>query len=142
MEAIGSLASLITVIGLTKEIGTLIRDTLQGCRAAPREFQSISSQIDLIQLELECLLRLQDDIQQNKLQFSPTDVKTLKSLFKSSLDNIQSIHHQCVEKLPKGKSFGTRLNWALADRKTCESLVRQVQSAETALCTTINIIHL
>jgi len=142
MDVVGSLASLIAVAGLTKEIGSGIKEAIQGYREAPRELRLFSNQVELIQLELECLVRLRDDIQHKRLQFSKPDLETLDSLFQSALDNVKSIHHDCHERLPKGKGLGTRLVWALSERKSCESLLRQVQTTETVLCAIINIINL
>lgn len=142
MDVVGSLASLIAVAGLTKEIASLVKNTIQGYREAPCELQSFSNQIDLIQLELDCLVRLQVDIQQKRLYFSQTDIETLGALFQSALDNLKSIHNECLQYLPKGKGFGTRLNWALFDRKSYENLLRRVQSTETALSAIVQMINL
>jgi len=142
MDVVGSLASLIAVAGLTKEVGSAIKEVIQGYREAPREIQLFSNQVELIQLELECLVRLRDDIKQKRLQLSPQDLVTLESLFQSALNNIKSIHHDCHQRFPKGKGLGTRLVWAFSERKSCESLLRQVQTTETALCAVINIINL
>jgi len=80
MDVVGSLAALIAVAGLTKEVGSAIKEVIQGYREAPREIQLFSNQVELIQLELECLVHLRDDIQQKRLQLSPPDLATLESL--------------------------------------------------------------
>lgn len=142
MDVVGSLASLITVAGLTKEIASIIKEAVQGYREAPRELQLFSNQVGLIQLELECLGRLQEDIQKQRLQFSPADLEALHGLFQTAKDNIKSIHYDCNERLPKGKGPGTRVVWALFDRKSSERLVRQVQATESALSNIFSIIDL
>lgn len=142
MDVVSGVASLITIASLIKEIGSVIKESVQGYREAPREFQLFSNHVGLIQLELECLGRLQKDIQQKRLQFSAADVETLDTLFETVHDNIKCIHHDCNERLPKGKGLGTRLIWALSDRKSCERLLRQVQATEIALLTIIKMIDL
>jgi hypothetical protein len=142
MDVVGSLASLITIAGLTKEVASVVKEAIQGYREAPRELQLFSNQVGLVQLELECLGRLQEDIQNQRLQFSPADLEALHALFQTANDNIKSIHYDCNERLPKGKGLGTRVVWALFDRKNSERLVRQVQATESALSNIISIIDL
>ena len=119
----------------------MTKEVIQGYRDAPLELQLFSNHLIFIQLELDCLTHLRDDLQRGGFQLPECDARILEGLLRSALENIKSIRDECTPHLAKGKGFASRLGWAFSNRKSCERLVRHVQTTEGALCTIINIIN-
>ena len=55
MEPVGAIASVVTLVGLVKEISTIADNLVRNFRNAPKEIVQSCNQISLLFLELSCI---------------------------------------------------------------------------------------
>ena len=61
MEAVGGIASIVTIVSLAKEIPIIVDSLVRNFRKAPKEVVQSCNQISLIFLELSCINPMQQE---------------------------------------------------------------------------------
>ena len=141
MDVVSAVASVTTLVALTKEIVIIVGTLLRDIQDAPQELSRVSNHVSLVSLELECISRA----------YSLTDLGLLLTaeevlIFKKSLTIVKSdmtaLQREC-EKYSRGKArLSTRVSWALLDSKTVSRCLERLHKIESHLIVVSNIIHM
>ena len=139
MEAIGAVASLLTLLETARKLSTDAWEISQAINQAPAEIRHATAEVGLVGSTLEQVLSLNLGIEDD--YNLPTDLR--KALAKAL--------EQCREALIKleevcglesdGAKFKQRLKWALVERKEVGKVRAQIAHAESHLLVVMHTLN-
>jgi hypothetical protein len=142
MEVVGAVASIVTLVGLSKEIASIARDLLHGFHQAPTELVQISNHVALITLELECIdIVQQDNGQGSGIWLISAESSILQQSLTIAKNSIMTTKRECEKYAGLEPKLSTRLSWALFDSKTMNVTLDQLQKTESHLLFVLQIIN-
>tara|TARA_R110002003_G_scaffold244_4_gene17456 strand:- start:68518 stop:68943 length:426 start_codon:yes stop_codon:yes gene_type:complete len=141
MDVVSIVASITTLVVLTKEIVIIARNLLRDVQDAPKELVQVSSHVSLISLELECINRAHDPTGLG-LHLTLEESLILKKSLTIVKSDMTTLQRDC-EKYSKGKTrLSTRMSWALFDSKAVNRCLEQLHKIESHLLLVSNIMHM
>lgn len=128
----GAVASIMTLLALTKGIATIADTLLRNLHNAPKELAQVCNQVAFIFLELECIGKLQDDQDTSHLLIDD-EFWILKQALTITLNEITAIQTRCNKYIKVKTRLQSRVSWAFFDSKTIDCSLVQLRRTESHL---------
>ena len=131
MEAIGAVASLLTLLETARKLSTDAWEFSQAINQAPTEIRDATAEVGLVGSTLEQVLGLQLEMEDG-YNLTPG----LRIAFAGALQQCRKALNKLEEVCGLGSDrtrFRQRLKWALVDRKQVESARAHITNAESHL---------
>ncbi|ORY16252.1 ankyrin repeat-containing domain protein [Clohesyomyces aquaticus] len=141
MEVVGTVASIVTLAALAKELWALSVNLLHSYHDAPQELLRVSNQTSLILLELECIRRSQKEGCISSLLTNEEAWIFQQSLI-AAKTSLAAIYRSCERYASNKKRATGRIAWTLFDRKAADEHLVHLQRTETSLGVVLQVINI
>lgn len=140
MEIVGAIASVITLVALSKEVISIANELLQGFQSAPKEVTRIVEHVSLIVLKLECLSLVQHD-STLEAWLTEEESRILQQSLTVVKSNLLAIKSDCEKHVGPHSRLTTRLSWAFFDSKVVNGVLEQLHKVESHLVFILQILN-
>ena len=140
MEAIGAVASLITLLDIARKLSTDAWEISQAIHQAPAEIQDAADEVGLLGSILEQVLELALEMEDG-CHLSPHSQANFARALRQCRRNLNKLQELCgLER--DGAKFRQRLKWALVERKQVDKAKDQIAHAARYLLMMIDTLNL